>query len=122
MKWKKIMVVGVIVVVTNLTTWFLSSHTIVWGANHLPAYVYDDKTELSLEREYCGCMMEMLHDYWEFKDVEYNDEGDIISKHNFWNDVIMETEAYQKADSLNNGDWEDFPFHWYTEDDCCHEK
>lgn len=112
MKLKKIILVGVLVVVTNLGTWFLSSHTIVWGVNHLPVYTYDNKTALDIERQYCMCMIEMLHMYWQNYDVEYDEKGEVISRHTFFDDCIAETDVYLKADSLNEGDWEDFFTEW----------
>lgn len=106
------MLVGVILVVTNLATWFFSSHEIFWGTDHLPAYVIDTKDALREEREYCNAIFEMLHEYWQYYDVEYDTEGNVIARHNFWIDCIEESDAYMKADSLNHGDWEDFFYDW----------
>lgn len=55
----------------------------------------------------------IAHQYYEFKDYDFIDEeGNIIGRHNFWDDCISESEAYDMLDSIKEGDWEDFPFDW----------
>ena len=46
------------------------------------------------EREYCNAVLEGLHKFY---------DTDII----LWG-KFMQTKEYQKIDSLNGGDWEDF--------------
>lgn len=53
----------------------------------------------------------MLHDYWQYKDIEEFDDGS-FTRGNFFLDYIMETEAFLMADSLKHGDWEDFFYEW----------
>lgn len=119
MNKKQIIFTIVLLCLTNVSTWFLSSHEIEWDDNHIPCDCYSTHDALVAERQYCGAIFEILHDYWEFLDVQYTDST--VVRHAFWKDVIMEGDAYHTADSINGGDWEDFFYHWYTEDDCHHE-
>ncbi len=64
------------------------------------------------ERELCNATSEMLHDYWQFLDVELTEDGDTIARHNFFWDVISEGRSFEVADSLRGGDWEDFFEDW----------
>lgn len=65
---------------------------------------------LKLEREYCGAWMELAHHY--LYDNNPAHPGDPIEKNNYWFDVVMESDYYQKIDSLNNGYWEDWYCNW----------
>lgn len=130
MNKKQIIFTIMLLCLTNVCTWFFSAHEIYMAQDvskdgktsiNYPHF-YNIRNAYYTEREYCGCMMEMLHDYWEFKDIEWTNDGQPVGKHDFWNEVIMESDAYHTADSINGGDWEDFYYHWYTEDDCGHEK
>lgn len=65
---------------------------------------------LKLEREYCGAWMELAHHY--LYDNNPAHPGDPIEKNNYWYDVVMESDYYQKIDSLNGGYWEDWYCDW----------
>lgn len=55
----------------------------------------------------------ICHQYYEFKDYDFiDDDGNMVGRHNFWDDCISESEAYDMLDSIKEGDWEDFPFDW----------
>lgn len=51
----------------------------------------------------------MLKDYYHNKDYEaLNDEGEPTRLHTFWEDAIMETEAFEVVDSIKQGNWDSF--------------
>lgn len=64
------------------------------------------------ERKLAWAYEEMLHDYWQYKDIEEFDDG-TSTQGNFFLDCIMETDAFFVADSLKHGDWEDFFYEWH---------
>ena len=64
------------------------------------------------ERELCNATSEMLHQYYQYLDVELDNDGDTIARHNFFWDVVSETRSYEVADSLRGGNWEDFFKDW----------
>lgn len=57
------------------------------------------KSSLKFEREYANALFEGLHRFYS------NDDND------FWFSSFMKTREYQKIDSLNQGDWEDFYYY-----------
>lgn len=63
--------------------------------------------ELMLWRDAC-------HMYWQFGDYDFLDDEtwEPVGRHNFWDDCISETDTYDKLDSIQGGDWEDFFFDW----------
>jgi len=64
------------------------------------------------ERELYNATSEMLHQYYQYLDVELDNDGDTIARHNFFWDVVSETRSYEVADSLRGGNWEDFFKDW----------
>lgn len=74
--------------------------------------LYNTADALRNERKLANALFEMLHSYYEFNDVEYDNNDSVIARHNFWYDCIMETDAYATADSVLEGDWEDFYEDW----------
>lgn len=66
--------------------------------------------DLLKEREYCNAWMELAHHY--LFDNNPAHPGDSIEKNNYWYDVVMESDYYQKIDSLNGGYWEDWYCNW----------
>ena len=86
--------------------WY-GSHNIWWVQNvrkdgslswYYP-YVTDVRDELAFEREYCNALFEGLHRFYS------NDDND------FWFESFVYTNEYQKIDSINGGDWEDFYYY-----------
>ena len=57
---------------------------------------------------------DIAHMYWQFRDYDYLDDKTWEPRglHNFWDDCISETCEYDKLDSIQHGDWEDFFFDW----------
>lgn len=57
---------------------------------------------------------DVAHMYWQFQDYDYLDDKtwEPVGRHNFWDDCISETDTYDKLDSIQQGDWEDFFFNW----------
>ena len=104
MKAKTITAAIVLLLVTNMVSYFIGSHEIFMaqdvnkdGTTSMTyPHFYNTKEALKFEREYANALMEGLHRFYS------NDDND------FWFDVFMETPEYHKIDSLNHGDWEDF--------------
>ena len=46
------------------------------------------------------------------RSVELTEDGDTIARHNFFDDCISETESFQVANDVREGDWEDFFEDW----------
>lgn len=120
MNKKQIVFTIMLLCLTNICTWFFSANEVYIAADvdkdgkesiKYPHFFNLHDAYYS-ERQYCACMIEMLHMYWQNYDVEYNKEGEVISRHNFFDDCIAETDAYLKADSINEGNWEDFFTEW----------
>lgn len=57
---------------------------------------------------------DVAHMYWQFGDYDYLDDKtwEPVGRHNFWDDCISETATYDKLDSIQQGDWEDFYAEW----------
>lgn len=57
---------------------------------------------------------DIAHMYWQFQDYDYLDDKtwEPVGRHNFWDDCISETATYDKLDSIQQGDWEDFFGDW----------
>lgn len=107
MNAKKIIAAAVLLLVTNTVSYLTGSHSFFMAAD-----VKEDGTEtifyphwystaeaLNFEREYANALLEGLHRFYS------NDDND------FWFDVFMKTPEYQKIDSLNRGNWEDFYYY-----------
>lgn len=58
-------------------------------------HAYDLKESLDYERSYCNALLEGLHWY-------------MLDDTLYWQEMFMETSEYNKIDSINQGDWEDF--------------
>ena len=106
---KKVKIIAIIValIVSNMVSYWFGSHTVFLAKD-----VYEDgsmsisyphwfntQRALDYERSYACALMEGLHRFYS------NDDND------FWFDVFMETPEYQKIDSINGGDWEDFYYY-----------
>lgn len=86
---------------------FVGSHNVYMAADVRPdgtesmwyPHVSNVREELDFEREYANALFEGLHRFYS------NDDNDA------WFDLFVPTAEYQKIDSLNGGDWEDFYFY-----------
>lgn len=66
----------------------------------------DNREELLLWRD-------IAHMYYQFKDYEDLDENwEPVRRYTFWEDAIMDTPTFDKLDSIQQGDWEDFYAEW----------
>lgn len=70
---------------------------------------YNTSEALAFQREYSYALLEGLHRWYS------NDDNEL------WHEGFMKTKEYQKIDSLNGGDWEDFYYYetpqleeWYV--------
>lgn len=72
----------------------------------------DTLNELNKQTKLAECYRNMLHIYWEDLDVETDRDGNVIARHNYFDDVITETDSYIIADSLLNGNWNGFFYNW----------
>lgn len=106
---RQIIAVVVLLLVTNAMSYFIGSHEFFMGADVNPdgtesiwyPHYYNTSEALSYERQYANALLEGLHRFYS------SDDND------FWFDVFMKTPEYQKIDSINGGDWEDF-YHYST--------
>lgn len=68
------------------------------------------------EREYCSAWIELAHHYLYDWNPSICGECDSLldAYHNtdYWTDVVSESCYYDKIDSLNGGEWEDFYTFW----------
>lgn len=72
-----------------------------WHQKYLSA-----QEELMLWRDIC-------HMYYQFNDYEDLDENwEPVRRYTFWEDAIMDTQTFDKLDSIQGGDWEDFYAEW----------
>ena len=91
-------------IATNAATYYVASHHIYMASDVRPdgsesvmyPHSYNLGDALKSEREYANALMEGLHRFYS------NDDNDA------WFDLFMPTKEYQRIDSLNGGDWEDF--------------
>lgn len=106
---KKTIISTIILVITNICSYYVGSHTWEFGQ------AFSTYEALIQERKLCNATTEMLHMYWQYYDAEYADlnKDSIIARHNFFDDCIAESEAYQVANSIRRGDWEDFFYDWH---------
>lgn len=74
--------------------------------------IYSINEAYEKEVRLCNATSEMLHAYYQFLDVELDEDGDTISRHNFFWDCISESDCYRVADEIREGDWEDFFKDW----------
>ena len=74
---------------------FAGSHEIVLSSDG-SCFIYDTREALRYEREYAGALLEGLHRFYS------NDDNDA------WFELFVPTPEYQRIDSINGGDWEDF--------------
>lgn len=105
---------------------YYGGHSFLWGhkvtfvddstykVDALPSvYVTNLQKALKEERKLSWAYREMLWYYYWYKDFEDRDLGIDVPKGqgrhgNFMLDVIMELPAYEVADSILQGNWEDF--------------
>ena len=90
---------------TSDTTYEVAALPSVWTTDLQKAYLE--------EKKLAWAYREMLWYYYWYKDFEDIDLGIDVPKGqgrhgNFMTDVIMELDAYEVADSILQGDWEDF--------------
>ena len=117
MKTKTYFIIAAIIVASNACSYYAGSHDIYMAADVYKdgstsisyPHSYNIKEALSFERQYANALREGLHRFYS------NDDNDI------WFTGFMHTKEYQKIDSLNQGDWEDFYYYetpiiedWYT--------
>lgn len=101
---KNYIIIVAILVISNCISYFVGSHTIFMAAD-----VHEDGTEtimyphwfntqeaLDYEYKYANALIEGLHWWYSSDDNDY------------WFEVFMKTPEYNKIDSLNFGNWEDF--------------
>ena len=62
-------------------------------------HFYNKSEALFQERQYANALFEGLHRFYS------NDDNEL------WFEGFMKTKEYQKIDSLNHGDWEDFYYY-----------
>lgn len=106
---KLILTLVFVLVTTNCISYYLGSSSY----DSCVSEFYNTEDALNQERKLANALFEMLHCYYEYKDYESIDEqGNLQGHHNFWLDVITETDAYSIADSILGGNWEDFPYAW----------
>lgn len=76
------------------------------GAEYWHQRFLDDREELLLWRD-------VAHMYYQFNDYEDLDENwEPVRRYTFWEDAIMDTQTFDKLDSIQGGDWEDFYAEW----------
>lgn len=108
MKIKTLLAVIVALLVTNVMSYFIGSHSFYMASDIkedgtetiMYPHWYNTEGALNFERSYANALMEGLHRFYS------DDDND------FWFDVFMNTPEYHKIDSINGGDWEDF--YYYT--------
>ena len=117
MKKKTYAIIIAIVIISNLTSYIFGRYDVYMAKDVRPngsesiwyPHFEDTRASLAFERQYANALMEGLHRFYS------NDDND------FWFSSFMKTKEYQKIDSLNNSDWEDFYYYetpiledWYT--------
>lgn len=75
-------------------------------------HIYNVNDSRDKEIQLCNATMEMLHQYYQYLDVELTENGDTIARHNFFWDVISESESYLVANEILEGNWGDFHEDW----------
>lgn len=95
MKTIRLLIYIVLLVLTSLVSYSLGTN------NYAQKYRTEHLLSTNLEK--------MLKDYYHNKDYEaLDDEGEPTRLHTFWEDVIMETEAFEVVDSIKQGNWDSF--------------
>lgn len=110
MKRKTYIAIISIVLISNICSFIIGRYDIYWAKDCHPdgsesiwyPHAYDMKEALLFERQYANALLEGLHRFYSNDD---NDE---------WFNSFVFTKEYQRIDSLNNHDWEDF-YHYETE-------
>lgn len=98
-------IVAALLLVSNYASYNLGSQTIEKGSFR----TYNTAEALQKERKLTGALMDMLHSYYEFLDVTKDENDSVVARHEFWYELIMETDAFLVADSiLCEEDWRDF--------------
>lgn len=104
-RYKNIIIVVILLCITNTITYFIGSHTFI-----TPTCFFNTEKARVEEIKYCNAWIELCHYY--LYDNNPNNPYDSIEKHNYWYDVVMESDYYQQIDSLNQRDWEDWYCDW----------
>lgn len=95
MKTIRLLIYIVLLALTSLVSYSLGTN------NYVQKYRTEHLLSTNLEK--------MLKDYYHNKDYEaLDDEGEPTRLHTFWEDVIMETEAFEVVDSIKQGNWDSF--------------
>ena len=95
MKIIRLLIYIVLLALTSLVSYSLGTN------NYAQKYRTEHLLSTNLEK--------MLKDYYHNKDYEdLDDEGEPTGLHTFWEDVIMETEAFEVVDSIKQGNWDSF--------------
>lgn len=89
---------------TNITSYYLGSHQVYYIDGEFTAY--NTKDMLCGERQLTGCYRDMLHMYYQAYDL--NEEN----LDHYWEEGVMESQAWKRADSILDHDWEDFDARW----------
>lgn len=100
MKTKHIIYISLLIV-SNIITYFVTSRDYVICADG-ELWSYNVKDALAGERQIASACFDLLHRFYS------NDDNE------FWFDVVVPSEQYNKLDSILNGDWEDF--YYYSEE------
>lgn len=125
MKKKNLLAIVLLLLVTNAMSYFIGSNTIYMAKDcHKDGtesiwypHFFNTEDALIHERQYCSAWIELAHYYLYDNNPsmcsECNDSTDIErERNNYWLDVVSESDYYEKIDSLNGGDWEDFYENW----------
>lgn len=84
----------ILIIIASITSHWIGQQSWFIDINNKPHY-YNTEEALNAERKYCNATIEALHWY-------YRDDT------TYWKERFMITKEYQKIDSINQGDWEDF--------------
>ena len=104
---KKKVIITIAILLTFLAGNWYGAHNIYWvqdvrkdgSLSWYYPYITEVRDELAFEREYCNALFEGLHRFYS------NDDND------FWFESFVYTNEYQRIDSINGGDWEDFYYY-----------
>ena len=97
MKIVKILLALVFAYYALLTAYSLGAESSVYAQKYRTEHLLSTNLE------------KMLKDYYHNKDYEaLDDEGEPTRLHTFWEDAIMETEAFEVVDSIKQGNWDSF--------------
>ena len=84
----------ILIIISALSGYWIGQQTWIFDTNNKPHYFNTEEARLQ-EVQYGNALFEALHWYYIQDSVK-------------WNNEFKATKEYNKIDSLNNGDWEDF--------------